>query len=124
MAHPRPTRRGAGELEAEVLAALWAAGDPLTPAQLHAGLGSDLAYNTVHTILTRLCEKGIVRRTPVHGRPAYRPVLGAAEWSASQMRAVLDRGEDRHAILHRFVTSLSPDDERALREVLGTDAAT
>jgi predicted transcriptional regulator len=118
-----PARRAAGELEAEVLGALWAESLPLTPIQLHSSLGRDLAYNTVHTILTRLCDKGLVVRTTVDGRPAYAPAQGAAEWAAGQMRAVLERGADRAAILHRFVSSLSPDDERALRAVLGEDDA-
>jgi predicted transcriptional regulator len=111
-------RRGAGELEAEVLGALWAADAPLTPAQLQAAIGRELAYNTVHTILTRLCDKGLVIRTAVDGRAGYAPVQGAAEWAAAQMRAVLERGKDRTAILHRFVSSLDPDDEQALRDLL------
>ena len=115
------TRRAAGELEAEVLGALWAEPLPLTPTQLHNTLGRDLAYNTVHTILTRLCDKGLVVRTTIDGRPAYAPAQGAAEWAAGQMRAVLERGADRAAILHRFVTSLSPADEQALRAVLSED---
>jgi predicted transcriptional regulator len=111
-------RRGAGELEAEVLGALWASVTPLTPAQMHTTLGTGLAYNTVHTILTRLCEKGLVRRTTVEGRPAYAPAQGAAEWAAGQMRAVLDRSGDRSAILMRFVSSLDADDEQVLRAAL------
>ena len=114
----RAGRRGAGELEAEVLGTLWAAQTPLTPAQLHVTLGGGLAYNTVHTILTRLCDKGQVRRTTVDGRPAYAPAQGAAEWAANQMRAVLDRSGDRRAILHRFVSSLEPADEQTLRAAL------
>ena len=115
-------RRGAGELEAEVLGALWANGSPLTPTQLHGMLGGDLAYNTVHTILTRLREKGLVVRTTVDGHPAYAPAQGAAEWAATQMHAVLERGGDRTAILHQFVSSLNPADERALRAALSEDS--
>ncbi|GAA5201672.1 BlaI/MecI/CopY family transcriptional regulator [Rugosimonospora acidiphila] len=120
-AAPAP-RRGAGELEAEVLGALWAGGGPLTPTQLLGALGGELAYNTVHTILTRLREKGLVVRTTLDGHPAYAPAQGAAEWSAGQMRAVLERGADRTAILHRFVSSLDPADERALRAALSEDS--
>jgi predicted transcriptional regulator len=115
-------RRGAGELEAEVLGALWAEGAPLTPTHLHAMLGGELAYNTVHTILTRLRDKGMVVRTTVEGHPAYAPAQGAADWAAAQMRAVLERGGDRTAILHRFVSSLTPAEERALRAALDTES--
>jgi predicted transcriptional regulator len=105
-----------------VLGALWAEAAPLTPTQLHGMLGGDLAYNTVHTILTRLREKGLVVRTTVEGHPAYAPAQGAAEWAAEQMRAVLERGGDRTAILHRFVSTLAPADERALRAALDGDS--
>ena len=115
---PASRRRGAGQLEAQVLAVLWAAPGPLTPAQIHTSLDPDLAYNTVHTILTRLCDKGQLQRTTHEGRPAYAPTRGAADWAAGQMRAVLDRGGDRGAILHRFVTSLDPGDEQILRAAL------
>ena len=117
--HRRPTgRRAAGELEAQVLGVLWAAEQPLSPTQIHASLGGGLAYNTVHTILTRLCDKDLLRRTAHEGHPAYVPTQEAAEWAAGQMHAVLDRGGDRGAILHRFVSGLDPDDERFLRAAL------
>jgi predicted transcriptional regulator len=115
---PATGRRAAGQLEAQVLGVLWAADGPLSPAQIHAGLDDGLAYNTVHTILTRLCEKGLLRRTVHEGHPAYVPTQEAADWAAGQMRAVLDRGADRGAILHRFVSGLDPDDERVLRAAL------
>src|SRR2546423_14554645 len=118
MAEQAAGRRGAGKLEAEVLAVLWAAPGPLTPAQVHAGLDGSLAYNTVHTILTRLCDKGLVRRTTHEGRPAYAAAQPAAEWAAGQMRGVLDRGGDRGAILQRFVSGLDPTDEQLLRAAL------
>lgn len=115
------TRRAAGELESDVLGTLWAAAAPLTPAQVHAALDGDLAYNTVHTILTRLYDKGLVRRVSRSGRRGYAPVRDAAALAADRMRDVLDRGGDRAQILHRFVTSLSSADEQALREALARE---
>jgi len=112
----RRARRAAGQLEAEVLSVLRAAPVPLTPSQVQVALGEPLAYNTVHTILSRLCEKGSVCRD-LEGRSTYAPTQTADEWAADQMRAILDGG-DRMAILHRFVTSLSPQDEEDLRTLL------
>jgi predicted transcriptional regulator len=112
-------RRGAGELETEVLGVLWAAGAAVTPAQLVAALGGELAYNTVHTILTRLQDKGLVVRVVDGGRRGYAPVKDAAEVAAERMRTVLESGADHAEILQRFVSSLSRDDERSLRAVLG-----
>ncbi len=117
----RKTRRAAGQLEAEVLTVLRAAPAPLTPSQVQAALGEPLAYNTVHTILSRLCEKGSVCRD-ADGRSTYTPAQSADEWAADQMRAILDGG-DRMAILHRFVTTLSPQDEEDLRALLRDEDA-
>ncbi|MET7684830.1 BlaI/MecI/CopY family transcriptional regulator [Streptomyces sp. NPDC005423] len=116
--HRRVERRGAGELESEVLAMLWAADGPLTPAEVQTGIGGELAYNTVHTILRRLYDKGLVLRDADGRRGAYRPVKNAAELTADAMREALDRGPDPIAALQQFVTGLSADEEKALRELL------
>ena len=114
----RTGRRGPGQLESEILATLWAAETPLTPAQVHAIVGGDLAYNTVHTILSRLQDKGQVVRVLLDGRPAYEPAKDAADDAADRMRAVLEAGFDRGEILARFVHALEPEDEAALRAAL------
>lgn len=111
-------RRGAGALESEVLGALWATEDALSPAEIQDRLGGDLAYNTVHTILRRLYDKGFVLRDVDGRRGAYRPAKNAAEVTAEAMRQALDRGPDRIAALQHFVSGLTPREERALRDLL------
>ncbi len=111
-------RRAPGQLESEILAVLWAADTPLTPLQVQETLGDQLAYNTVHTILSRLCDKGVLLRTTHDGRSAYEPATTAADDSAGRMRAILASGQDRREILTRFVSTLDADDEAALRAVL------
>jgi predicted transcriptional regulator len=113
-----PGRRGAGELESEVLAALWAADRPLTTAEVQREVDAELAYNTVLTILTRLYEKGIVNRSADGRRHRYQPVKGAEELAAEQMQALLSRGPDRRGVLQRFATSLTEEDVEALWAVL------
>ncbi|CAL9363338.1 hypothetical protein SUDANB178_00707 [Streptomyces sp. enrichment culture] len=112
-------RRGAGELESEVLAALWAADRPLTPAEIRRSIGGGLAYNTVHTVLTRLYDKKLVLRDAEGRRGAYRPARNAAELTARAMREALDRGTDPLAALRHFVAGLSAEEERVLRALLG-----
>ncbi|MFD5794470.1 BlaI/MecI/CopY family transcriptional regulator [Streptomyces diastatochromogenes] len=119
----RAERRSAGELESEVLATLWATERPLTPAEIQADIGGGLAYNTVHTILKRLYDKGLVLRDADGRRGAYRPAKNAAELTAAAMHEALDRGPDPIAALQQFVTGLSPDEERALRELLAGGGA-
>jgi predicted transcriptional regulator len=114
----RPARRPAGGLEAEVLAALWAIGRPLTPREVQRELGGELAYTTVMTTLTRLHDKGAVDRQRSGRAYAYTPVLDQAGIAASRMREMLDDGQDRRAVLAHFVDSLSAQDERLLSELL------
>jgi predicted transcriptional regulator len=111
----KSARRSPGELESEILATLWAADSAITPADIQADLGGDLAYNTVHTILKRLYDKGMVIRDADGRRGAYRPTKNAAELTAEAMHQALDRGPDPIAALQQFVTGLSPAEEEALR---------
>jgi predicted transcriptional regulator len=114
----RPARRSAGQLENEVLAALWAADTPMTPAEVLAAIGTDLAYNTVHTILTRLVEKGQVTRVSHAGRSSYAPARDATDTVADRMREILDSGLDRREVLARFASTLDAEEEAAVRAAL------
>ncbi|AEA26980.1 BlaI/MecI/CopY family transcriptional regulator [Pseudonocardia dioxanivorans] len=121
--NPRPR----GALETEVVACLATADGPLTPAQVQAGLGGDLAYTTVLTTLARLHDKQVVTREP-HGRAhAYRlvgdGVAAQAGLTAREMRKLLDGGVDRASVLAQFVGRLDEDSERLLRELLDRRAA-
>lgn len=111
-------RRPPGELEAAVMAALWAAGVPLTPSQVQFELGTGLARTTVTTILTRLHEKGSLERERNGRGYAYRPAQDAHGLTARRMHTELDRDADRETVLARFVAQLSPDDEQVLRRLL------
>lgn len=114
-------RREAGSLESVVLAALWAAGRPLTPAEVAESIHAGLAYNTVQTILTRLHAKGAVARAAAGRAYAYTPVLDEPGLAAQRMRAMLDRGGDHAAVLTRFLDTLSAEQEATLAELLRRD---
>jgi predicted transcriptional regulator len=113
------SRRGRGELESEVMTALWTAEGPMTAAGVQTELGGGLAYNTVQTILIRLLEKGMVQRAPAGRGHAYWPVRDAATTAADRMRAALDGRPDRRAVLQQFAAGLDPVDASVLRELLG-----
>ncbi|MEV7725411.1 BlaI/MecI/CopY family transcriptional regulator [Streptomyces sp. NPDC087917] len=117
-------RRPAGELEARVLAALWAADGPLTPGQVQGVLGDALARTTVTTILSRLHEKGSVARTRSGRGFAYHPTEDASGLTARRMHAEMAKDEDRGAVLSRFVSQLNDEDERLLRLLLDDDRST
>jgi predicted transcriptional regulator len=74
--------RPLGPLTAEVMETLWAAGEPLTPRAVLDSLNSHrrkpLAYTTVVTVLSRLAERDVLRRTPAGRGYAYEPAVGDA----------------------------------------------
>lgn len=112
-------RRPAGELEAAVLTALWAADGPLTPPEVQQVLGGPLARTTVATILARLHDKGTVRRIRSGRAYAYSPAVeDHAALAAHRMHSELDKEADRPGVLARFVSRLSTDDEALLRDLL------
>jgi predicted transcriptional regulator len=113
-------RRESGELESQILSALWSAPGPLTTAEIVSALGGGLAYTTVQTILSRLHAKGAVRREAAGRAHAYTPVMNDAGLAARRMRVALDRGGDREAVLNHFVGSLTPEDEDTLTRLLGS----
>ncbi|MFF4098951.1 BlaI/MecI/CopY family transcriptional regulator [Streptomyces sp. NPDC001903] len=114
----RDDRRPHGELVADVLAVLWEASAPMTAQQVNAALDQGLARTTMATILTRLYEKGTLRRIPSGRGFAYEPVEDAAGLVAGRMRRELEREPRRDLVLKRFVSSLSENDEETLRRLL------
>jgi predicted transcriptional regulator len=131
MSHPDPQvpRRGAGELEAAVLAVLWEVGRALSAGEVLEALSgrngavSRLSYSTVVTILSRLHAKKALERRREGRAYRYPPVADEAGLAARRLAALLDRQPDREAVLSRFVADLSAKDERLLRALLGDGGA-
>lgn len=111
-------RRPWGSLEEEVLATLWAASGPTTAGAVQAELGGDLAYGTVTTILARLRAKGLVVRTQAGRTFRYAPAQDEAAHTAREMHSLLVARRDRAAVLARFVSELSPEEEQVLQALL------
>lgn len=82
-------------------------------------MGRGLAYTTVMTALARLHEKGAVKREKVGRAFAYTPLLDESGIAAARMRELLEAGEDRGAVLARFVGTLTAEEEEMLVELLG-----
>jgi predicted transcriptional regulator len=94
----------------------------MSPGEVRAGLGGDLAYTTVMTTLSRLHAKGAVFRGPAGRGFAYElrggPADAQASMTAHRMLALLHGGGDRAGVLTRFVADLSPEDEQLLSDLL------
>lgn len=111
-------RRGAGLLEAEILAALWSANGPLSVEEIRQQLTGELAHTTVSTILVRLLDKGAVTREAGRRGYLYQAVLDQAGLTASRMRALLNSGPDRAGVLSQFIAELDAKALKALRRAL------
>ena len=111
------SRRQPGRLEDEVVAALAAADGPLTTGDVLEDLGTDLAYTTVMTTLTRLYEKGMVTRERV-GRAFAYELTSPESRVARSMHGALEDSPDRDLALARFVDDLDPADIPVLRRLL------
>jgi predicted transcriptional regulator len=120
--------RPRGALEREVLARLAAAGRPLTPGEVRAQLGDELAYTTIMTTLSRLHAKGAVARRPSGRGFAYElsggPADAEASMTAHRMLQLLQGGRDRAGVLSRFVADLSAEDEELLANLIADDPRT
>jgi predicted transcriptional regulator len=111
-------RRFSGELEAAVLATLWARDTPLTPGQVRDILDDDLAYTTVMTTLVRLHEKGQVTRERNGRAFEYQPSVDVAGVTADKMRRAMESSGDREGVLARFVGGLDKEDGQLLRSLI------
>ena len=115
---PTAGRRAPGELESEVLAVLWSAGEPVGAGTVREQVTGDPAYTTVLTILSRLHSKGVVTRERAGRGYLYSPVHDEAGHTAAGMRDLLEHGGNRAAILARFVSELPSEDEKLLEQLL------
>lgn len=113
------TRRQLGQLEAEILAELAAAGGPLATADLRSRLSGEPAYTTVNTVLFRLCGKQLVTRVRVGRHYQYRLAVDEARIVADRMHDHLRFASDPSSVLSEFVRTLSAKEAQALRDSLG-----
>lgn len=112
------TRRADGELEADVLQALWSLDRPATPSEVIDQMGTDLAYTSIATILGRLCDKGLATRVRSGRAFRYAPTRSEADLTAERLRDVLDAAADRRSALAGFALGLDPADAAHLAELL------
>lgn len=103
---------------------MWVGGRPMTPAEVQSTLDGVLAYTTVMTTLARLYTKGLATRTRAGRGYVYAAAVDEAAHTAAEMSSLLARRHDRAAVLAQFVSELSADDERALRQLLGEEDTT
>jgi predicted transcriptional regulator len=116
--------RQLGQLEAVVMARLWAADRPVSVRDMVEDLRPDrtLAYTTVMTVLDNLRRKGMVSRTKDGRAYRYSPELTREAHTAALMEQVLASSDNRQATLLRFVEQITPQEVAQLRDALNAAA--
>lgn len=112
------TRRADGELETDVLRALWQLDRPASPAEVIEEMQTELAYTSIATILMRLCDKGLATRTRSGRAYLYAAASSEADLTARRIRSLLDSTSDRTSALAGFAHSLDPADAAQLAALL------
>ena len=107
-----------GDLEAQVMRAIWARGQQVTVRDIVGDLQRErpIAYTTVMTVMGNLRKKGWLRRRADGRAYRYEPVLSGEEYGAGLMRQALAASGDRAAALMRFIEQMSADEAGALAE--------
>jgi len=115
-----------GDREMDLLDSLWQ-GAPMTAAEVQGRLrvrGIDLAYNTVQTMLGRLFEKGVVRRT-MEGRTYLYEAIAAQEAVArGAIQRIAGRffgGSAAKLAAHLVESGLKPEDLDRLEELIAAE---
>jgi len=112
------TRRADGELERDVLRALWTIDRPASANDVIDAMHTDLAYTSIATVLGRLCDKGLASRERNGRSYRYEAVKSEADLTAQRLRRILDSASDRKSALAGFAQVLDPDEAAQLAALL------
>lgn len=108
---------GLGELEADIMAALWDDAQLTTVRHVLTALKRPAAYTTVMTVTDILHRKGLLTRERRGRAFHYRPVWSREEYTAQLMRDVLGESSDHEAVFTHFVSQMTAEEARSLQAV-------
>lgn len=112
-----------GDLEAAIMDAVWAAGEPVRVREILERLDRQppIAYTTVQTVMDILFRKGWLTRAKEGRVNLYAAAASREDYVTGLMGEAMAVAEDRAAVLVRFVEGMDPDETAVLRRML--DAA-
>jgi predicted transcriptional regulator len=109
-----------GELQAQVMAAIWRLGRA-TVEQVRSALPPRYrgAYNTVQTVLNRLADRKLVSRHKIGNAFEYRPRVSEAEYLSRSIAQTLAGASmaARQAALAKLIGELDDDELTDLRRL-------
>ena len=109
-----------GELEADVLGAVQKLGKASAREVMKEVSARNLAYTTISTVLDRLYQKGMVKRTRVIGRGGTKYVYSSSS-SADLRASLVNKALDR--LVSAFGPSIVPTIYTSLNEISKEEAA-
>ena len=109
-----------GELEADILGALQKLGKGSARQVMKEVSARHLAYTTISTVLDRLYQKGMVKRSRVIGRGGTKYVYSSSS-SADLRASIVNKALDR--LVSAFGPSIVPTIYDSLNEISKEEAA-
>ena len=114
-------RKILGDLEADVMEAIWARGQA-TVHDVHERLDAadrELAYTTVMTVMSRLAEKGLLEKRKEGAAYVYTPAASKEEFTRRTVGTVLSELLDDFTApaMSQFVDFVGEQDEAAIEEL-------
>ncbi|HEU4453361.1 MAG TPA: BlaI/MecI/CopY family transcriptional regulator [Longimicrobium sp.] len=111
-------RKILGDLEADVMEAIWARGRA-TVHDVHERLTAadrDLAYTTVMTVMSRLADKGLLEKRKDGAAYVYMPAASKEEFTTRTFGTVLSELLDDFTApaMSQFVEHMGEQDEAAI----------
>lgn len=107
-----------GDLQAQIMAALWRL-ESGTVEQVRSALPSRYrgAYTTVQTVLNRLAERGLLKRTKQGNAIVYTPGLSEAQYVSQSIEQTLASASTtaREAAIAQLISDLDREEINALR---------
>jgi len=112
--------RSQGQLEGQVLDALWDIDAEATSQQLLEKLGEDIALTSLLTVLSRLVEKELVTRRSGEGRALlFKAAVSREQHAADQLLKIIGATDNPALAFAHFAKGLDTKALKALRDSLG-----
>lgn len=121
----RTSRKGIrqvlGDLEADIMELLWQE-SPASVREIHRQLsdGRDIAYTTVMTVMSRLADKGLLKRRQSGRAYLYAPAQSREEFCSETVGTVMKGllGGFGEPVLSQFVDTVSAEDASKLDDLV------
>lgn len=114
-----------GELETAVMEIIWQSENPISVADVHKVLRKKrmIAYTTVQTVMTRLTDKGLLKRTNTYKAHLFKPAYSKDTFLTRISRQIIKNlvtsfGDSAVAHFAQELENLPPDKKQQLLKII------